>query len=130
MKEFFDEFTSVKLPLEWLLHVAPKLKPRQFSISSSPSQHKNTNDRILHVDLISITVAVAKWTTPLKRLRSGLCSTWLAERLKTNDNVYARVVRVVVCHTQIRELMILIGPGTGVAPFRSFILTVLTSQLR
>ena len=122
VKEFFDEFTSVKLPLEWLLHVAPKLKPRQFSISSSPSQHKNTNDRIIHVDLISITVAVAKWTTPLKRLRSGLCSTWLAERLKTNDNVYARVVKSGGLPYSDKGAMILIGPGTGVAPFRSFIL--------
>ena len=120
VKEFFEEFTSVKLPLEWLLHVAPKLKPRQFSISSSPSQHKNSNGT--HVDLISITVAVAKWTTPLKRLRSGLCSTWMAEKLRTSDVVYARVIKsggLPYSHT---GSMILIGPGTGAAPFRSFIL--------
>jgi len=120
VKEFFDEFTSVKLPLEWLLHVAPKLKPRQFSISSSPSQHRN-NDKT-HVDLISVTVAVAKWTTPLKRLRSGLCSTWMAEKLKAGDNVYARVVKSGGLPYSDTGAMILIGPGTGAAPFRSFIL--------
>lgn len=57
------------MPFEWLVQLVPPLKTRAFSISSSPSAHPNQ---------VHLTVNVVSWTTPFKRKRTGLCSTWLA----------------------------------------------------
>ncbi|KAK8655209.1 hypothetical protein V6N13_107799 [Hibiscus sabdariffa] len=57
------------MPFEWLVQLVPPLKNRAFSISSSP---------LTHPDQVHLTVDVVSWTTPFKRKRRGLCSTWLA----------------------------------------------------
>jgi sulfite reductase alpha subunit-like flavoprotein len=62
------DFPSCNIPLADLLEAAPRLKPRQFSISSSP---------LAHLGRIHITVAVVDFRTPFKRRAKGLCSSWL-----------------------------------------------------
>lgn len=112
--EVLQDFPSVFLPLEWLLQVVPRLKPRLFSISSS---------LLVHPNQVHITVAVQQWRTPLKRVRHGLCSTWLSQLDPQNGQIFVPIWR--------REgglklpdpsvPLLLIGPGTGCAPFRAFI---------
>lgn len=67
--QVLEDFPSVDIPLEWLVQIVPALRTRAFSISSSLSAHPNQ---------VHLTVNVVSWVTPLKRKRSGLCSTWLA----------------------------------------------------
>lgn len=67
--QILNDFPSVHVPLEALLEAAPKLQPRQFSISSSP---------LAHAGRIHLTVAVVDFRTPYKRRVRGLCSSWLA----------------------------------------------------
>ncbi|CAM6086168.1 unnamed protein product [Calypogeia fissa] len=112
--EVLEDFPSVQLPLEWVLQVVPRLKARSFSIASSPRAHANQ---------AHITLAVVKWKTKLQRQRHGLCSTWLSELDPNLGEV--RVPVWITCGAlklpSPSVPLILVGPGTGCAPFRSFV---------
>lgn len=112
--EVLEDFPSVQLPLEWLLQLVPRLQPRLFSISSSLLVHPNE---------AHITVAVVHFRTPFKRLRHGLCSTWLSGLDPSKGEVLVPIWRregaLKVPDPSIPS--ILVGPGTGCAPFRAFI---------
>ncbi|XP_031392781.1 NADPH-dependent diflavin oxidoreductase 1 isoform X3 [Punica granatum] len=111
--EVLEDFPSVQMPFEWLVQLVPPLKPRAFSISSSPSAHPGQVD---------LTVNVVSWTTPFKRKRSGLCSTWLANLDPHQSTVIpAWFQKGSLPPPSPLEPLILIGPGTGCAPFRGFI---------
>lgn len=111
--EVLDDFPSVQMPFEWLVQLVPPLKTRAFSISSSPVAHPNE---------VHLTVSVVSWMTPLKRKRSGLCSKWLAEldpQLEGFLPVWFQKGSLPAPSPSLP--LILIGPGTGCAPFRGFI---------
>ncbi|KAG0539286.1 hypothetical protein BDA96_03G310000 [Sorghum bicolor] len=111
--EVLEDFPSVQMPFEWLVQLTPPLKKRAFSISSSPLAHPNQ---------IHLTVSIVAWVTPFKRTRRGLCSTWLAGLNPNKDNL-------IPCWIHQGSLppprplvpLVLIGPGTGCAPFRAFV---------
>ncbi|KAL2609095.1 hypothetical protein R1flu_027668 [Riccia fluitans] len=112
--EVLLDFPSVQIPLEWLLQLVPRLKPRSFSIASSERAHPNQ---------AHLTVAVVEWTTPFKRKRHGLCSTWLSKLDPSQGEVH---VPVWITKGSLKlpppsVPLILVGPGTGCAPFRSFV---------
>ncbi|XP_020416421.1 NADPH-dependent diflavin oxidoreductase 1 isoform X3 [Prunus persica] len=111
--EVLEDFPSVQMPLEWLVQLVPPLKTRAFSISSSPSAHPNQ---------VHLTVNVVSWTTPFKRSRAGLCSNWLA-KLDPEQCVYVPVwfQKGSLPPPPPSLPLILIGPGTGCAPFRGFV---------
>ncbi|KAM1409041.1 hypothetical protein ACFX2I_009484 [Malus domestica] len=113
VNDVLKKFPSVQIPFEWLVQVVPPLKPRAFSISSSPSAHPNQ---------VHLTVTVASWRSPLGRNRAGLCSNWLA-KLDAKQEVYVPVwFRKGSLPPPPPSLpLILIGPGTGCAPFRGFV---------
>ena len=64
--EFLDDFPSVHVPFAWMLQIAPRLRERLFSLSSSA--------RIDGPNAAHLTVSVARWTTRYGRRREGLCS--------------------------------------------------------
>ncbi|XP_062220458.1 NADPH-dependent diflavin oxidoreductase 1 isoform X2 [Phragmites australis] len=111
--ELLEDFPSVQMPFEWLVQLTPPLKKRAFSISSSPLAHPNQ---------IHLTVSIVSWLTPFKRTRHGLCSTWLSGLTPSKDNL-------IPCWIHQGSLppprplvpLVLIGPGTGCAPFRAFV---------
>lgn len=108
--EVLTDFPSCKLPLEYLLTLIPVIKPRQFSISSSPMAHPG---------VIHITVALVRYTTPLKRVKEGVCSRYLGE-LVPGRTVALRIKQGSIRLPKDPLLPIIcIGPGTGIAPFRS-----------
>ncbi|MGL6235275.1 MAG: molybdopterin-dependent oxidoreductase [Segniliparus sp.] len=97
---------------EWQ-QVLPKLAPRQYSISSSPS----TNP-----DQVQLTVSVVRFSGVDGRTRGGVCSTFLADRAAD------RLIPVFLQRSphfrvpaEADAPAIMIGPGTGVAPFRGFL---------
>lgn len=104
----------LQLPFEWLLQTVPRLQQRSFSISSSPLAHPNE---------AHLTVAVVEWSTPFKRKRRGLCSSWLASLDPKNGKVFIPVwfTKGAISLPSPSVPLILVGPGTGCAPFRSFI---------
>jgi sulfite reductase (NADPH) flavoprotein alpha-component len=115
-REFIDlltEFPSAKLtPQEFVDHLR-KLMPRLYSIASSPRVHPQE---------IHLTVAVVRFTTN-GRDRVGVCTTFLADRV----TVASTPTPVFVSHSHFgppedsAKDMIMVGPGTGIAPFRAFV---------
>ncbi|KAG7200700.1 hypothetical protein KM043_001251 [Ampulex compressa] len=111
--EVFADFphTTKKLNIKVLFEIMSPIKPRAFSIASSLRATKED----LHV-----LVAVVKYKTKLFEPRYGLCSTWLAS-LECADKIIFWIQKGTFKFTYDKP-MIFIGPGTGVAPFRSVLL--------
>ncbi|CAM6037539.1 unnamed protein product [Sphagnum compactum] len=112
--EVLNDFPSVQLPLEWLLQTVPRLQPRSFSIASSQKAHPNE---------AHITVAVVKWATPFKRERHGLCSSWLASLNPNQGKIFVPIwfTNGAIKLPPPSVPLILVGPGTGCAPFHAFV---------
>uniref|UniRef100_H2Z1M2 NADPH-dependent diflavin oxidoreductase 1 n=1 Tax=Ciona savignyi TaxID=51511 RepID=H2Z1M2_CIOSA len=100
--------TASKISLERIFDIFPPIQPRAFSIASSPTRHRGK---------LQILVAVVRYKTRLQLPRQGVCSTWLAS-LQPNDRVPVWLKRGGI-RFPAKQHCILIGPGTGIAPFRS-----------
>ncbi|XP_054009179.1 NADPH-dependent diflavin oxidoreductase 1 isoform X3 [Hylaeus anthracinus] len=103
--------TTSKLNIKLLFEIMSPIKPRAFSIASSL---RVTEDEI------HLLVAVVKYKTKLLEPRYGLCSNWLG-RLTEGDKIIFWIQKGTFKFAYDKP-MILIGPGTGVAPFRSVLL--------
>jgi sulfite reductase (NADPH) flavoprotein alpha-component len=90
-----------------------KLQPRLYSISSSPKAHP---------DQVHLTVNVVRFAS-LARQRKGVCSTFLADRIEPVAPlpVFIHKNKNFRPPPNSDAPMIMIGPGTGVAPFRAFL---------
>ncbi|NP_001311711.1 NADPH-dependent diflavin oxidoreductase 1 [Capsicum annuum] len=111
--EVLEDFPSVQMPFEWLVQLVPPLKTRAFSISSSHSAHPNQ---------VHLTVSVVSWTTPYNRKRTGLCSSWLAVLDPQKSVLIPAWFQKGSLPSPSPSLpLILVGPGTGCAPFRGFV---------
>lgn len=115
--EVLQEFDSVKIPWQWAANVLPELRGRQFSIASGG--HRKWNDRNVRFELL---VAIVKYKTVIKKIREGVCTRYLAG-LKPGSliNVSLQKGGLQVTKAEAWRPVILIGPGTGVAPMRSLI---------
>lgn len=93
--------------------VLKKLQPRLYSISSSPKAHPGQ---------VHLTVSVVRYES-LARRRKGVCSTFLAERVETPARVpiFVHSNKNFRPPSQADRPMIMVGPGTGIAPFRAFL---------
>ncbi|HEY1766740.1 MAG TPA: sulfite reductase flavoprotein subunit alpha [Terracidiphilus sp.] len=96
-----------------LVAMLRRLTPRLYSISSSPAAH---------VGEIHTTVAVVRFTSH-NRDRGGVCSTLFADRSAVSDRlpIYIQPNKKFRLPPDPDAPIILIGPGTGIAPFRGFL---------
>ena len=112
--DFGEEFDSVKVSAQAFVEQLRKLLPRLYSISSSPN--------FVGKDKVHLTVAVVRYETN-GRARDGVCSTFLGEYAPVGSP--ALPVFVANSHfgppADLDAPMIMVGPGTGIAPFRSFV---------
>lgn len=107
--------TTADLNVNYLLDLFPEIQPRSFSIASSLLEHPHQ---------IQILVAVVKYKTRLHKPRKGLCSSWLASLDPAQGKVFVPlwVKKGNLKFLQnIHSPVIMVGPGTGVAPFRAAI---------
>jgi len=110
--EILNEFRSINIPFEVLLEALPRLNPRYYSISSSPKAHPG---------FIHVTAVVVQFKTHTGRLHSGVCSNYLA-KLKPGDEIPVFVRKSSFkLPKQPTVPIVMVGPGTGLAPFRGFI---------
>ncbi|XP_033901015.3 nitric oxide synthase 1-like [Acipenser ruthenus] len=112
--EVLEEFPSLQIPSTLLLTQLPLLQPRYYSISSSPDMYPGE---------IHLTVAVVSYRTRDGEgpIHHGVCSSWL-NRIETDETVpcFVRGAPSFRMPKDPKVPCILVGPGTGIAPFRSF----------
>jgi sulfite reductase (NADPH) flavoprotein alpha-component len=90
-----------------------KLPPRLYSIASSLKAHPGE---------VHLTVAAVRYQTH-QRNRKGVCSTYVAERIEPGCEVpvYVHKNKNFRLPKDTSLPVIMVGPGTGIAPFRSFV---------
>ena len=90
-----------------------KLPARLYSIASSPKAHPEE---------VHLTVGVVRYHTH-GRERKGVCSTYLAERISKGKKaqVFVTKNKKFKLPANNQTPIIMVGPGTGIAPFRAFI---------
>ena len=111
--DLLQEYPGVIQSPEDLVNLLPRLSPRLYSISSSP---------LAHCGEIHTTVAVVRYSAH-NRNRGGVCSTLFADRASIEDRLplYIQPNKRFRLPGSADAPMIMIGPGTGVAPFRGFL---------
>lgn len=125
-KEALEAFLWGKDALD-LLNLAPDLKldpaevtswlkplqHRAYSISSSPKAHQGE---------VHLTVAAVRWMAE-NRPHGGVCSTFLADHVPqgAEAGIFMSPNRSFRVPEDDSAPMIMVGPGTGIAPFRAFL---------
>ncbi|CAM3273027.1 MULTISPECIES: assimilatory sulfite reductase (NADPH) flavoprotein subunit [Paenibacillus] len=111
--DLVQDYGLWEVPARDLVGVLRKIPARLYSIASSPKAYP---------DEVHITVRTVRYEAH-GRNRYGVCSVQLAERLEAGDSL-----PVYIQHNPNFKLpanpdtpIIMIGPGTGVAPFRAFL---------
>ena len=107
------DFAPDGIPADALAGIFRKLPIRLYSIASSP---------LAHPDEVHLTVAAVRYDTH-GRPRKGVCSTFLTDVAKTGESVpiFVQPNKNFRLPADGNTPIIMVGPGTGVAPFRSFI---------
>lgn len=105
------DFPSARPPLDHLIDMIPVLKTRAFSIASSKEAYPGE---------IHICASIVQYTTPLRFVRIGVCSAFFLQ-LKVGDLVPIFLEKGTSLRFNESKPCIMLGPGTGVAPMRSFI---------
>jgi len=107
------QFPESRIDASEFVQLLNPLKPRLYSISSSPRAHPGE---------VHLTVGVVRYENH-GRARKGVCSTFLGDRVKPGSMVPVYVQR---SHgfrlpPDGSTPIVMIGPGTGIAPFRAFL---------
>lgn len=113
--DLLEEYPACELPFHAYLEMLSLLAPRYYSISSSPSGDGSR---------CSVTVGVVEAAASSGRgVYKGVCSNYLAGR-RVNDTIHA-TIRETKAGFRLPDdaavPVIMIGPGTGLAPFRGFL---------
>jgi sulfite reductase (NADPH) flavoprotein alpha-component len=106
-------FPSAQPPIEELILALGRLEPRLYSIASSPK---------LHPGEVHLTVAAVRYAMR-GRLRKGVASSFLAERAQQGGavSVFVKPAHGFDLPADPSVPIVMIGPGTGIAPFRAFL---------
>ena len=112
--DFLSNFPAVTFTPAEFVTLLSRLQPRLYSIASSPKAHPGE---------VHLTVAVVRYERHGRR-RQGVCSTFLAERAEINRtplSVFVQTSHGFRLPSDGDRPVIMIGPGTGIAPFRAFL---------
>ena len=104
---------NVSFDIAELLSWLKPLQHRAYSISSSSKAHKNE---------VHLTVAAVRWNHD-NRSHKGVCSTFLADNVPVGEQagIFMSPNKSFRVPEDDTVPMIMVGPGTGVAPFRAFL---------
>jgi sulfite reductase (NADPH) flavoprotein alpha-component len=110
--DFLVDHPSARFTPQEFVGLLPKLQPRLYSIASSLKEHP---------DSVHLIVDVIRYESH-GRMRKGVASVFLAERCNDKD---VPVFPTAAKHFHLPEdpnlPIIMVGPGTGIAPFRAFL---------
>lgn len=107
------EYAGARFTPGEFVAVLSKLNPRLYSIASSPKVHEGE---------VHLTVARVEYESN-GRTRKGVCSTYLADRIRGvgKVGVFLQPARHFKLPEESARPVIMVGPGTGIAPFRAFL---------
>ncbi len=90
-----------------------KVMPRLYSIASSPNAHPGQ---------VHLCVGAVRYTSN-GRKRGGVCSTFMSDRMQAGDTarVFVHSNKNFRLPEDLSKPVIMVGPGTGIAPFRAFL---------
>ena len=108
-----QKFPGIRPDPEAFVESLDPLQPRVYSISSSPKCNPGR---------VSLTVDAVRYRVG-ERMRLGVASTFLASRVRPGDRIRAYVQKAqhFALPADPARPIIMIGPGTGIAPFRAFL---------
>ena len=109
--DLFKEYPQQGLAVEDFVSLLRPMPPRLYSIASSLSAHSEE---------VHLTVAVVRYDSH-GRKRKGVCSSYLAERVGETIPCYFHPNKNFKLPAVQNAPIIMVGPGTGIAPFRAFI---------
>ena len=110
--DILQAYPQARFTAEELVKVLRKLQPRLYSIASSPRAHPED---------IHLTVAIVRYEWR-GRARQGVCSTYLADRVQDAAMpVFIHSAKHFRPPEDPSVPVIMVGPGTGIAPFRAFL---------
>jgi len=114
-KDLVDLFTQFpqKLSAEQFISLLRPIQPRLYSISSSP---------LAYPDEVHLTVGVVKYENG-DRQKTGLCSVFLSDRTGENETtpVFIEKNKNFRLPENPETAIIMVGAGTGIAPYRAFV---------
>lgn len=104
--------SAVRLTPADLSSVMRPLQPRFYSIASSPHAQR---------DEVQLTISTVRYTCDGRR-RHGVCSAFMADRAASGDvGIFLQPAAHFHPPKEQDRGMIMVGPGTGIAPFRGFL---------
>jgi sulfite reductase (NADPH) flavoprotein alpha-component len=108
-----EKFPGIRPDPEAFIESLEPLQPRLYSISSSPRSNPGR---------VSLTVDAVRYAVGSRR-RLGVASTFLADRVapRTKVKAYVQKAHDFALPANPSTPIIMIGPGTGIAPFRAFL---------
>lgn len=117
VQEFLNNMT---IPLEYVWEIFPKIRSRQFSIALAPNGNR-----------VELVIGVVEYRTILRRLRRGLCTKWLKDQVSEGDTIVFSLAQMGLqfkLPDNPAPPLIMVAPGTGIAPMRALTQTVAKSN--
>jgi sulfite reductase (NADPH) flavoprotein alpha-component len=117
-----EKFSGIRPDPEAFIEALDPLPPRLYSIASSPKAAPGQ---------VSLTIDAVRYKIG-KRGRVGVASTWFAERAAPGATFKAYVQKAphFGLPADPATPVIMIGPGTGIAPFRAFLLERMATKAK
>ncbi|CRK41383.1 hypothetical protein BN1708_001759 [Verticillium longisporum] len=117
--EVLEEFHSVQFPPEYVLDVFPMIRGRDFSIASIEPPEPGS-DSIYKLELL---VALVKYQTVLRKIRTGLCSRYINLLAAGNAVLASHKPSLTSLHGKLhaRRPLCAFATGTGIAPIHALI---------
>ena len=109
--DLFLEFPQPGMSADDFVGLLRPMPPRLYSIASSIKAHE---------EQVHLTVAIVRYDTH-GRKREGVCSSYLADRVGASIPSYFHPNKNFKLPQDGNVPIIMVGPGTGIAPFRAFI---------
>ena len=111
--DFMNVNAKLKFNVEKFLNLLRPLQHRTYSISSSINKFKNQ---------VHLTISSVRWSNKFRNY-NGVCSTYLADECDTKPKIkiFFTPNNSFRLPKEKNKDIIMIGPGTGIAPFRAFL---------
>ena len=112
--DLLHDYPSARPTPEAFAAALSPLQPRLYSISSSPLAHPNQ---------VHLTVGLVRWQNMKGRRVDGVASTFLSDHVRPGQHVrlFVHASPKFRLPTDKSAPIIMVGPGTGIAPFRAFL---------